>query len=220
MTQNKLQRFAEIKTFPNVFEFLWTERLTDFRLRGTWNRDFFRNEHPIVLELGCGKGEYTIALAEKYPEKNFIGMDIKGNRIWKGAKTAIEKKLGNVAFLRSQIDFIERCFAPGEVDEIWITFPDPQPKKERKRLTHPIFLARYRKILKPGGILHLKTDSLELHEYTLEVIAEHKIPLLDATADLYGTMNTGRAEAGSVKTHYENLFTAEGKKITYLKFSF
>ena len=218
MPKNKLQRFAELKTFSNVFEFLFTERETDFKLQGKWNSEYFKNNNPIVLELGCGKGEYSIGLAEKYPNKNFIGIDIKGARIWKASKNTQEKNLNNVCFLRTQLEYIERCFAKDEVSEIWITFPDPQPNKEKKRLTHSIFLNRYRNILQSKGIVHLKTDSAELYEFTLEVIAENKLPLLDSTNDLYGNVTEERMEVRSIKTHYEKLFTAEGKKITYLKF--
>ena len=218
MPKNKLQRFAELKTFSNVHEFLYTERETDFKLKGKWNKEYFKNNNPIVLELGCGKGEYSIGLAEKSPRKNFIGIDIKGARIWRGSKNAQEKNLSNVCFLRTQIEFIESCFAKDEVSEIWITFPDPQPNKEKKRLTHPAFLDRYRNVIKNEGIVHLKTDSLELHEFTLEIIAENKHKLLDSTNDLYGSSVSEREEVKSIKTHYEKLFTAKGKKITYLKF--
>ena len=218
MAKNKLQRFAELKTFYNVHEFLFTERDHDFKLKGTWNSEFFKNENPIVLELGCGKGEYSIGLGENYPDKNFIGIDIKGARIWRGSKNAQEKNLRNVAFLRTQIEYIERCFSTDEVSEIWITFPDPQPNKEKKRLTHSIFLNRYKNVLKPNGIIHLKTDSAELYEFTLEVIEENKLKLLDSTNDLYGSPVPEREEVKEIKTHYEKLFTAKGKKITYLKF--
>ena len=218
MPKNKLQRFAELRTFPNVHEFLWTERETDFKLKGKWNSEHFKNDNPIVLELGCGKGEYSNGLAEKYPHKNFIGLDIKGARIWRGAKNAQESKLNNVAFLRTQIEYIEACFAKDEVSEIWVTFPDPQPNKEKKRLTHSIFLNRYRNVLKANGVTHLKTDSAELYEFTLEVIAENKLPLLDSTNDLYGSTVPEREEVKSIKTHYEKLFTAKGKTITYVKF--
>ena len=218
MPKNKLQRFAELKTFSNVFEFLFTERETDFKLHGKWNSEYFKNNNPIVLELGCGKGEYSIGLAEKYSHKNFIGIDIKGARIWKASKNTQEKNLNNVCFLRTQIEYIERCFAKDEVSEIWITFPDPQPNKEKKRLTHSVFLNRYKNILKPKGIVHLKTDSAELYEFTLEVIAENKLPLHDSTNDLYGNVTQERIEVRSIKTYYERLFTEQGKKITYLKF--
>ena len=218
MAKNKLQRFSELKTFSNVHEFLFTERNTDFKRKGKWNSDYFKNNHPIVLELGCGKGEYSIGLAEKYPDKNLIGIDIKGARIWRGSKNAQEKNLHNVSFLRTQIEFIENCFAKDEVSEIWITFPDPQPNKEKKRLTHTIFLNRYRNILQPNGIVHLKTDSAELYEFTLEVIAESKLKLIGSTNDLYGSADPEREEVKMIKTHYEKQFTAQGKKITYLKF--
>ena len=218
MPKNKLQRFAELKTFSNVFEFLFTERETDFKLQGKWNSEYFKNNNPIVLELGCGKGEYSIGLAEKYPQKNFIGIDIKGARIWKASKNTQEKNLNNVCFLRTQIEYIERCFAKDEVSEIWITFPDPQPNKEKKRLTHSVFLNRYKNILLPKGIVHLKTDSAEFYEFTLEVIAENKLSLLNSTNNLHGDSNPEREEVKSIKTHYEKLFSAQGKKITYLKF--
>ncbi|MFI5163864.1 MAG: tRNA (guanosine(46)-N7)-methyltransferase TrmB [Bacteroidia bacterium] len=220
MPKNKLQRFAELRTFQNVHEFLFDERENNFRLKGKWNSEYFKNENPIVLELGCGKGEYSIGLAEKYPDKNFIGIDIKGARIWRGSKNAQEKKLENVSFLRTQIEFIENCFAKDEVSELWITFPDPQPNKEKKRLTHPVFLNRYKNIIKQNGIIHLKTDNIELHEFTLEVIRENKLTLLDSTADLYGNIDDGREEVKSIQTYYEKKFLAQGKKITYLKFHF
>jgi len=216
--KNKLQRFAELKTFTNVHEFLFTERKTDFKLKGKWNKEYFKNENPIVLELACGKGEYSIGLAEKYPNKNFIGVDIKGARIWKGSKNAQEKKFRNVAFLRTQIEFMESCFAKDEVSEIWITFPDPQPNKEKKRLTHPVFLSRYKNILANDSLIHLKTDNIELYEFTLEVIAENKLTLLDSTNDLYESNEPSKEGAKEIKTYYEKQFLAQGKKITYLKF--
>jgi tRNA (guanine-N7-)-methyltransferase len=217
MPKNKLQRFAELRTFSNVHEFLFDERDHNFKLKGKWNAEYFKNDNLIVLELGCGKGEYSIGLAEKYPNKNFIGLDIKGARIWRGSKNAQEKNMHNVSFLRTQIEYIQGCFGKDEVSEIWITFPDPQPNKEKKRLTHLIFLNRYKNVLKPNGVVHLKTDSAELYEFTLEVILENKLELLDSTNDLYGSSDL-REEAKAFKTHYENLFTAKGKKITYLKF--
>src|ERR1035437_7281841 len=181
MAKDKLQRFAELKTFTNVHEFLFDERDNNFKLKGKWNKEYFKNNNPIVLELGCGKGEYSIGLAEKYPNKNFIGVDIKGARIWRGSKNAQEKNLQNVSFLRAQVEFIEGCFEKDEVSEIWITFPDPQPDKEKKRLTHIIFLTCYKNVLKQNGVLHLETDSAEVHEFTLDVISENKLKKIYST---------------------------------------
>src|SRR5690349_19150384 len=164
---SKLEKFADFETFENCFSLTFQQLPLGFDMRGRWKEAYFENSNPLVLELGCGKGEYTVGLARNNPGKNFIGVDIKGNRIWTGAKQAIDENLLNVAFLRTRIDFIESSFSKNEVDEIWITFPDPQPQKTRarKRLTHPLFLGRYRQFLKPGGIIHLKTDSTSLYEY-------------------------------------------------------
>lgn len=217
---NKLQKFAEFNSFPNCF-FLPYEKIKERHpFAGQWRKEFFKNENPIVLELGAGRGEYTIGLASHYKDKNFIGVDIKGNRIWAGAKQALENKLNNVAFLRTRIDFIEYCFGKDEVDEIWITFPDPQPNKPRarKRLTNPLFLNRYKKILKPGGLVHLKTDNTGFYEYTLEVIAELNLRLLYATADLYENNPSGNPFLTEIKTYYEELFSAKGEKIKYCCF--
>ncbi len=178
----------------------------------------FHNSNPIVLELGCGKGEYTIALAQRNPDVNYIGVDIKGARLWKGAKFATQNAMPNVAFLRTRIDFIKAIFAPGEVSEIWITFADPQPKSENRRLTSPVFLDRYRAFLTPGGIVNLKTDSTLLHEYTLEVVRSQGLELLEANADIYGSGRAGEDDILSVKTYYESKFLAEGLPITYLAF--
>ena len=174
------------------------------------------NSNPIVLELGCGKGEYTIGLAEKSPDKNFIGMDIKGARLWRGCKIVEERKLKNVAFIRSQVDHITKFFGSNEVDEIWITFPDPQLKKERKRLTSPVFLEKYRNILVPGGLIHLKTDNSALVDYTLEVLRRERHPVLFSTDDLYHLREI--EDAGTIQTHYERMWLEEGKKICYLEF--
>ena len=227
MTKSKLERFAEIKTFSNCIDISIDAATRGvFPLRGNWNKEHFKNDFPIVLELGCGKGEYTIGLAEKYVKFNFIGLDIKGNRIWVGAKHALEKKIPNAAFLRGRIDFIETAFGKQEVSEIWITFPDPHPTKKglRKRLTCPRFLLRYKNILKPNGVVHLKTDSALLYEYTLEVITENEFKLLDSTNDLYaGSENSGetkRVDVKQIQTYYEKRFLKEGKKINYLKFQF
>lgn len=217
---NKLQKFAELNIFPNC-SFLAFEKIKEGHpLAGKWTENYFKNNNPIILELGCGKGEYTVGLAKNNLNKNFIGVDIKGNRIWTGAKYAIDNKLLNVAFVRAKIDFIDYCFREGEIDEIWITFPDPQPQKTRvrNRLTNPIFLNRYKKILKPNGLVHLKTDSTSFYEYTLEVIAELQLELLFSTSDLYANNPSGKEELTNIKTHYEELFTAKGEKIKYCCF--
>lgn len=219
---SKLEKFAELETFPNCFGFFFDNisQGQTFALKGKWSENYFKNNRPIVLELGCGKGEYTIGLAENNSTKNYIGVDIKGNRIWTGAKQALDKKMNNVAFLRTRIDFIDHCFSENEVDEIWITFPDPQPQKTRarKRLTHPIFINRYKKFLKPNGIVHLKTDSTSLYEYTLEMIEENGYPLLWHTNDLYKNCPADRQELINIKTYYEKLFTDKGEDIKYICF--
>ncbi|MFI5140846.1 MAG: tRNA (guanosine(46)-N7)-methyltransferase TrmB [Bacteroidia bacterium] len=217
---NKLEKFAEFDTFENC-TFLPFEKIKERHpLSGKWKQEFFKNENPIVLELGCGKGEYTVGLAQNNHTNNYIGVDIKGNRIWAGAKFATENKMLNVAFVRTRIDFIEYCFAENEIDEIWITFPDPQPNKTRvrKRLTNPMFLNRYKKLLKKGGLVHLKTDSTSFYEYTLEVIAENKLELLYSTNDLYTNNPSGNEELTNIKTYYEQLFSAKGEKIKYCCF--
>lgn len=219
---SKLEKFAQLDTYKNVFSFFFTQLADGFALKGKWREGYFKNTHPIVLELGCGKGEYTIGLAEKHPEKNFIGMDLKGNRLWTGATQALEKKMAHVAFLRCRIDFVDHCFGEQEVDEIWITFPDPQPQKTRarKRLTHPMFLDRYKKFLKPKGIIHLKTDSTSLYDYTLDVIREKHHELIWNTDHLYANCPPDREELIRIKTYYENLFTNKGENIKYLSFRF
>lgn len=223
MAKNKLRKFREMKAFPNVFEpTLDPETMKNFPLKGKWHEDYFRNDNPIVLELGCGKGEYTVGLAKHYPNRNFIGVDIKGARMFVGSKEALDAELTNVAFLRTKIDFIEAYFAENEVDEIWLTFSDPQPMKPRKRLTSEIFINRYRKILKKGGIIHLKTDSDILFESTEEQIKEHGYALIESTWDLYKTMpqdlDPTIREILHIKTHYEQLFTAKGSVIKYCSF--
>lgn len=219
---SKQEKFAEFETFPNCFGFFFDNisQGETFALKGHWRTNHFKNDHPVVLELGCGKGEYTVGLAEHNPRKNFIGVDIKGNRIWTGAKQALDKKLPNAAFLRTRIDFIDHGFTENEVDEIWITFPDPQPQSTRRRarLTHPIFLNRYKKILKPNGFVHLKTDSTSLYEYTLEVIAEHNLEIIWHTNDLYKNCPPDRQELVNIKTYYEKLFTDKGEDIKYIQF--
>jgi len=217
---SKQEKFAEFEGFENCFAFAYEEIPKGFSLKGKWRKEVFRNENPIVLELGCGKGEYTVGLGESNRQKNFIGVDVKGNRIWSGAKQALDNKLRNIAFLRTRIDFIDHCFATDEVDEIWITFPDPQPQKPRarKRLTNPLFLNRYKKIMKPNGIIHLKTDSTSLYEYTLEVIEENKHELIWHTNNLYQNCPEDRKELIQIKTYYEKLFTGRGEDIKYISF--
>ncbi len=216
MAKKKLIHFRENLTFPHLFQPRYHEIEEDFRMSSCWGKDFFSNTNPIILELGCGKGEYTIGLAEKYPQKNFIGIDFKGARLWRGAKTVQEKEMKNVAFIRTQVDHVNKFFGPGEISEIWITFPDPQPGKERKRLTAPLFLDRYRILLCPEGILHLKTDDLDFYNYTLEIIGQYHHPLLYSTDDLY---HSGCSEdIISIRTFYENMWLEIGKKIYYIKF--
>ncbi len=221
MAKRKLKKFAEVASFHNCF-FLSFEEARDngLPLKGKWHKEYFKNNNPIVLELGCGKGEYTVGLAERYPEKNFIGVDIKGNRIHTGAKTAVDNKMNNVAFVRTRIDFIEACFGANEIDEIWITFPDPQPQKtrERKRLTNMMFINRYKKIMKEGGCINLKTDNEPFCDYSKEVAMENKFEVLDSTNDLYADVSLRDEALTTIKTHYEKLFSAKGFKICYLKF--
>ncbi|MFA7615323.1 MAG: tRNA (guanosine(46)-N7)-methyltransferase TrmB [Weeksellaceae bacterium] len=221
MGKNKLKRFAENKTFDNVFQPKRDEMISGFELKGNWNKTVFKNNHPVVLDLGCGKGEYTVALAKKYPDKNFIGIDIKGARFWRGAKTAIENNLPNAAFLRTQIELIDYAFAENEVSEIWITFPDPQIKYRRTkhRLTHPEFLNRYKKVLKKNGLMHLKTDSEFLHGYTHGILQMLGHPVLISSHDVYHPDNRELPEEiTSVQTFYEKRFLKENKKITYIRF--
>lgn len=209
MAQKKLQRFGEIKTFTNVFEY-------PENVAGKWN-EYFKNHRPVVLELACGKGEYTTGLAQLYPNKNFIGVDIKGNRIWVGAKFSIKNNLNNVAFLRTQIHKIDSYFTANEVAEIWITFPDPQLRtsKAKKRLTHPQFLRLYQQVLSADGYLHLKTDSPKLYQFTKRVIELYHLILVEDCNDVYAG---NPAEELKIKTHYEALDIAQSKKIYYLKF--
>ena len=219
MGKDKLRRFAAVKEFDNFFEPVLKEH---FPLKGNWRRDHFKNDNPIVLELGCGKGEYSVGLGRHFKDKNFIGVDIKGARMFIGAEEAINDNMSNVAFLRTRIDFITDYFDVGEVDEIWLTFSDPQPKKPRKRLSSPLFIERYRKILKPGGVVHMKTDSDLLFEYTEEQIKEMGYDCLELTWDLYGELSENihpvTRDIFHIKTHYEQLFTARGATIKYCKF--
>ncbi|MEC8852804.1 MAG: tRNA (guanosine(46)-N7)-methyltransferase TrmB [Bacteroidota bacterium] len=218
MAKNKLKKFSQMKEYPHVIQPILDELKKGFCLKGKWGKDFFKNDNPLVLELGCGMGEYSVGLAKKYPDKNFLGIDIKGARIWQGATESLEKGMNNVGFLRIRIDWIEMCFAHTEIDEIWITFPDPQLKKRRgtKRLTHPGFLKHYKKILKEDAPIHLKTDSQFLHGFTLGVIAGENHILEDATEDLYNSNQ--QREHMDIKTHYEKIFLKKGLPITYLRF--
>ncbi|MGB0883020.1 MAG: tRNA (guanosine(46)-N7)-methyltransferase TrmB [Vicingaceae bacterium] len=223
--KGKLKKWAEMETFNNVTQPKMDEILRkDYVLKGKWRKEIFKNDNPIVLELGCGKGEYSVGMAERYPNKNFIGVDIKGNRIWRGAKTALENKMPNVHFLRTQIDHIVSFFAEGEVDEIWITFPDPQPKDrlERKRLTSPMFINRYATFLKPEGIIHLKTDHEGFFQYTLDEVERCNFKLLESTFSLYNEMaedlDPKTQEILNIKTFYEKLFSAKGHSIHYCRF--
>ena len=207
-----------MKSFSHVEEPNLQDLDQGYHLKGKWNAKFFNNDNPLVLELGCGMGEYSVGLAEKTPEKNFLGIDIKGARMWQGANLALKKGLKNVGFLRIRIDWIEKCFAKNEVNEIWITFPDPQLKKRRgsKRLTHPNFLNKYAKILKKDSQIHLKTDSQFLHGYTLGVVVGQQHILEDSTNDVYNSLV--KREHMEIKTHYEKIFLSKGMPITYLRF--
>jgi tRNA (guanine-N7-)-methyltransferase len=216
MGKNKLRKFEENKLFDHLFQPSFDDMMNPAQgFKGSWNKKF-GNTNPIVLELGCGKGEYTVALSRKYPDKNFIGVDIKGARMWHGAKTIATEKTPNAAFLRIRIEFIDNFFDRNEVDEIWITFPDPQISKPRKRLTSPLFLERYRNFLKDGGIIHLKTDSRMLHDYTLNVIRENKFTQLSSSTDI--AVQNPDDELLGIKTFYETQYQAKGIPVTYLKF--
>ena len=220
MGKDKLRRFRENLTFECFVQPEFDEVFRrDHPLKGNWNRDFFRNDNPIVLELGCGKGEYTVALAQRDPLRNYIGIDIKGARMWRGAKTATNRRMHNVGFLRTRIEFIDALFAENEISEIWITFPDPQLKTRRakKRLTSPLFLSYYAKLLTPDGKINLKTDSQHLYAYTQAVINHFGLPCEVANDDIYGS---GFAdEVLSVKTAYEQMFLERGLPITYTRFA-
>lgn len=219
MGKNKLAKFAENKSFEHVIEpSLDTYLKNDHELKGKWHKEVFKNNNDIVLELGCGKGEYAVNLGKKYSDKNYIGIDIKGARLWRGAKTTREENLHNIRFLRTRIEFLDHFFSESEIAEIWITFPDPQRKKRRrkKRLTHTSFLKKYQNILRPGGIVHLKTDSLFLHKYTKEVVNENKLLILAESDNLYHS-ELYKDEL-QIKTHYEVLFLEGNPTITYLKF--
>lgn len=219
MGKNKLARWAELHSFDHVIEPPFEDVFRkDHELKGKWHREWFDNTNPIVLELGCGKGEYTVGLAGLYPERNIIGIDIKGARMWRGAKDAHILGLPNAAFLRTRIEVTGSFFAPGEVNEIWLTFPDPQMKRirEKKRLSGPFFLNLYRQYLKDGGLVHLKTDCRELHDYTVELTRVNGLEVVTMVTDLYNEMPGNPLL--SIRTHYEELFLKQGVPITYLSF--
>ena len=241
MGKNKLARWRELDSFTNVIQPETADIATkDHPIKGNWKQGIFKNHNPIILELGCGKGEYTIGLAEMFPENNFIGVDIKGARMWRGAKTSNERKMANVAFLRTRIEFIDRFFSEDEIDEIWITFPDPHPgtRNSNKRLTSPWYLKKYIKLLKNNGIIHLKTDNVELFQYTRSVIKTNNLEELFSSGNLYSEelksndIITGISDSLSlpddrrlffhnilsIKTFYEKQFLAKGMEITYLAF--
>lgn len=217
MGKNKLKKFAEIEQLDCVLQYPREILLTEgFPYKGRWNEDVFRKDSPIVLELGCGKGEYTVGLAKHHPDKNFVGIDIKGARIWSGAKEVAADKIENARFLRTEIENLSSFFAPEEIDEIWITFPDPQMQKTRKRLTSTRFLRDYSELLKPGGIVHLKTDSPFLYEYTRRLTEKNGLEIIENTDDLYGS---GKADpVSSIKTFYESQWLSRGKSIKLISF--
>ena len=219
MAKKKLAHFAENLTFKHLFQHPYAQLPEHFSMKGKWNDGYFFNNNPITLELGCGKGEYTVNLAMLHPEKNFIGIDIKGARLWKGCKMVQEHGLKNVAFIRSRVEFLEHFFAGKEVDEIWLTFPDPhlQSNRIRRRLTSPEFLARFRNVLKPGGIIHLKTDNIKFYNYTLWVIREYGHRLLFSSDDIYRMEEPH--EATAIQTFYEEMFRKEGTPIKYVEFT-
>jgi len=219
MGRNKLEKFAENKTFPNFFDADYQSiKKTDFYLKGNWGKEFFKNTHPIVLELGCGKGEYATGLAEKYPNMNFIGIDKKGARMWKGCKYSVEKGMKNVAFIRSQVSYVPHYFDKNEISEIWLTFPDPQPKRTKatKRLTSPLYLDFYKRVIQPDGFIHLKTDNESLFEYTLDVLTNFQHKIIDKKADLYSHEKID--ENVLIETYYEKKWREQGHKIYYIKF--
>ena len=222
MGKGKLAKFADMETYENVFQYPYSVvEHVPFEMQGHWHDEYFHNQNPIVLELGCGKGEYTVELAKLYPDLNFIGVDIKGARMWTGATQALNEGLKNVAFLRTNIEIIERFFAEDEVQEIWLTFSDPQMKNPRKRLTSTYFMARYRKFLTDGGIIHLKTDSNFLFTYTTYMVEKNHLPLEFRTEDLYGDNNVQcsmfNVQLLSIQTYYESMWIARGLNIKYMK---
>jgi tRNA (guanine-N7-)-methyltransferase len=218
MGKNKQKKIEENKTFSHLFQPSPEKMFTqDFDLKGKWNSDFFKNDHPIILEVGCGKGEYTVGLAERHPENNYIGIDIKGPRLWRGCKTVQELSLKNVAFIRNKVEFLNSFFAENEISEIWITFPDPQAEKAKKRLTSARFLEIYSKILIPGNCVNLKTDSVLLFSFTQRIIKQNSLETVFSTNDLYASGYIEKAY--DIKTHYEKKFLQKNLPINFLKFS-
>lgn len=217
MGKGKLEKFADMRSYPHVFEYPFS--VVDnvpFEMKGHWNREFFHNDHPIVLELGCGRGEYTVGLARMFPDKNFIGVDIKGSRMWSGATEALREGLPNVAFLRTNIEIIDRFFGKGEVSEIWLTFSDPQMKKATKRLTSTYFMNRYRRFLIPDGLIHLKTDSNFMFTYTKYMVEKNRFPVEFQTEDLYHSGLVDKILG--IQTYYEQQWLDRGLTIKYMKF--
>lgn len=231
MAKNKLKKFDDIEDFKNMLQYKFDDNTKELYkkvrylnnyidIKGNWNQTIFKNDNPIVLELACGKGHYTLELARRFPDKNFIGVDIRGERLWQGAKTGLEEELPNVAFFRTQIEFIDHFFSKDEVNEIWITFPDPYPKKRhaQKRLTSPKFLTLYRNILLNNGTVHLKTDCTSLFHYSVETVVEEKLPVERVIFDVYDHFEGKKDILVDVQTHYEKLFSDKGEKIKYLQF--
>ncbi len=221
MSKGKLAKFADMETYENVFQYPYSVvEHVPFEMQGHWHEEYFHNDHPIVLELGCGKGEYTVGLAKLYPNMNFIGVDIKGARMWTGATQATNEGLKNVAFLRTNIEIIDRFFAPDEVEEIWLTFSDPQMKNPRKRLTSTFFMNRYRRFLIDNGLIHLKTDSNFLFTYTTYMVEKNSLPLVLRTDDLYSENSESSefSEVASIQTYYEQMWMDRGLNIRYMKF--
>lgn len=217
MGKNKLAKFANMNEYPHVFQYPFSVLQKEgFNMRGKWNEIFFKNDNPIVLELGCGKGEYTVGLAKLFPEKNFIGVDIKGARMWTGAKQSLEDGMSNVAFLRTHIELLGHFFAESEVSEVWITFPDPQMNKVNRRMTSTRFMQLYRQFMKPEGIVHLKSDSNFMFTYTTEMVKVNNLPVLFETDDLYHSDLVDKVLG--IKTYYENQWIARGLTIKYIKF--
>ncbi len=223
MGKNKLRKFSDLNEFPNVYQnfsqkdkVVYDSNGSEVNLKGKWNTDHFKNDHPITLELACGGGEYTVGLAQRYPNRNFIGIDIKGARIWKGAKQSLDEGLTNAAFLRTRIELLPYFFEEKEINEIWITFPDPFMKKANRRLTAGVFLLMYQKLMKTDGLIHLKTDSAELYEFTQRMMVEYDCKVEYHHDDIYsGDLYTPELE---IKTYYEKMHLEKGKKITYTRF--